>query len=88
MIESILEKSIAGQRLEPSEAVELFATKDILLLGNVASRLTRKELKNIIERTWEDRSLLENNDTKEAIRALFTKTYLLSFRLNNKSKMF
>ena len=46
MIESILEKSIAGQRLEPSEAVELFATKDILLLGNVASRLTRKKLKD------------------------------------------
>ncbi|SVD31167.1 uncharacterized protein METZ01_LOCUS384021, partial [marine metagenome] len=26
--------------------VELFATKDILLLGNVASRLTRKKLKD------------------------------------------
>ena len=46
MIESILAKSIAGQRLEPSEAVELFATKDILLLGNGASRLTQKKLKD------------------------------------------
>ena len=45
MTESILEKSIAGQRLEASEAVKLFSTKDILLLGNVASRLTRKKIK-------------------------------------------
>ena len=45
MIEPILEKAIAGQRLKSSEAVELFSTKDILLLGNVASRLTRKKLK-------------------------------------------
>ena len=45
MIESILEKAIAGQRLEPSEAIELFNAKDILLLGNVASRLTRKKVK-------------------------------------------
>ena len=44
MIESILEKAIAGQRLEFSEAVELFSIKDILLLGNVASRLTQKKL--------------------------------------------
>ena len=45
MIESILEKAIAGQRLEPSESVELFSVKDIILLGNVASRLTRKKIK-------------------------------------------
>ena len=45
MIEPILEKAIAGTRIEPSEAVKLFATTDILLLGNVASRLTRKKLK-------------------------------------------
>ena len=43
MIEPILKKAIAEQRLEPSEAVELFSAKDILLLGNVASRLTRKK---------------------------------------------
>lgn len=29
-----------------------------------------EDLKNIIEKTWEDRSLLENNNTKEAIREL------------------
>ena len=45
MIESILKKAIVEQRLEPSEAVELFSAKDILLLGNVASRLTSKKLK-------------------------------------------
>ena len=45
MIEPILEKAIAGTRIEASEAVKLFATTDILLLGNVASRLTRKKLK-------------------------------------------
>ena len=45
MIEPILEKAIAGSRIEPSEAVRLFGTTDILLLGNVASRLTRKKLK-------------------------------------------
>ena len=27
-----------------------------------------EDLKEIIERTWEDRSLLKNDDTKEAIR--------------------
>ena len=46
MIEPILEKAIAGSRIEPSEAVRLFGTTDILLLGNVASRLTRKKLKD------------------------------------------
>ena len=45
MIEPILEKALQGARIEPSEAVKLFATTDILLLGNVASRLTRKKLK-------------------------------------------
>ncbi len=46
MIESILEKAIAGQRIEPAEAVKLFDTKDILLLGNVASRVAKKKQKN------------------------------------------
>ena len=43
MIEPILEKALAGQRIQPEEAVELFSSTDILLLGNVASRLTRKK---------------------------------------------
>lgn len=43
MIEPILEKALAGQRISPDEALELFSTTDILLLGNVASRLARKK---------------------------------------------
>ena len=43
MIEPILEKALAGQRIQPEEALELFSTTDILLLGNVASRLARKK---------------------------------------------
>ena len=82
MIESILEKSIAGQRLEPSEAVELFATKDILLLGNVASRLTRKKLKDN-----KNYILLENfpYDIKKLIQLI--NINLLSKNFNKKSKI-
>ena len=43
MIEPILKKALAGQRIEPKEALQLFATTDILLLGNVASRLAQKK---------------------------------------------
>ena len=43
MIEPILEKALAGQRISPDEGLELFSTTDILLLGNVASRLARKK---------------------------------------------
>ena len=43
MIEPILEKALAGQRISPDEALELFSTTDILLLGNVASRLAREK---------------------------------------------
>ncbi|MBT5261158.1 MAG: dehypoxanthine futalosine cyclase, partial [Nitrospina sp.] len=43
MIEPILEKALAGHRISQDEALELFATTDILLLGNVASRLARKK---------------------------------------------
>ncbi len=43
MIEPILEKALAGHRIQTDEALELFSTTDILLLGNVASRLARKK---------------------------------------------
>ena len=43
MIEPILEKALAGERIHANEALELFSTTDILLLGNVASRLSRKK---------------------------------------------
>lgn len=44
MIEPILEKALAGQRISNDDALALFATTDILLLGNVASRLARKKV--------------------------------------------
>jgi cyclic dehypoxanthinyl futalosine synthase len=43
MSEAILQKAIDGQRLDAAEALELFAMKDHLLLGNVASRIARKK---------------------------------------------
>jgi cyclic dehypoxanthinyl futalosine synthase len=43
MIETILEKALAGYRINPKEALDLFSTTDILLLGNIASRLARKK---------------------------------------------
>ena len=48
MTETILEKALAGERISPEEAVRLFQTTDILLLGNVASRISRKKLKEQI----------------------------------------
>ena len=46
MIEPILEKALAGHRIQTKEALELFSTKDILLLGNVASRLAQEKRKD------------------------------------------
>ena len=43
MIEPVLEKALAGQRIQTDEALKLFSTTNILLLGNVASRLARKK---------------------------------------------
>nr|NIP99241.1 radical SAM protein [Nitrospinaceae bacterium]NIR53427.1 radical SAM protein [Nitrospinaceae bacterium]NIS83831.1 radical SAM protein [Nitrospinaceae bacterium]NIT80622.1 radical SAM protein [Nitrospinaceae bacterium]NIU42946.1 radical SAM protein [Nitrospinaceae bacterium] len=43
MVEPILKKALEGERLTPEEALELFHSPDILLLGNVASRLTRRK---------------------------------------------
>ena len=43
MSEAILQKAIDGQRLDAGEALQLFAMKDHLLLGNVASRIARKK---------------------------------------------
>ncbi|MFQ5444310.1 MAG: cyclic dehypoxanthinyl futalosine synthase [Nitrospinales bacterium] len=39
MIEKILQKALDRQRVDAAEAVELFSCNDILLLGNVASRI-------------------------------------------------
>lgn len=43
MVEAILKKALDGKRIEGAEAVELFSTRDALLLGNAASRLARKK---------------------------------------------
>ncbi len=42
MIESILQKALEGKRIDSAEALQLFACTDMNLLGNVATRLTRK----------------------------------------------
>lgn len=42
-IERILEKALAGGRVDAPEAVRLFSSDDSLLLGNVASRLARRK---------------------------------------------
>jgi len=45
MTNKILEKALNGERISPEEAVRLFETTDMLLLGNIASRISRKKLK-------------------------------------------
>ncbi|MEE9259206.1 MAG: cyclic dehypoxanthinyl futalosine synthase [Nitrospinaceae bacterium] len=42
--ESILQNALDGKRIGPGEALELFSIKDHLLLGNIASRITRSHL--------------------------------------------
>jgi len=42
-IETILQKALAGERIDGAEALQLFSIKDNLLLGNVASRLMRRK---------------------------------------------
>lgn len=45
-VESILKKALDGHRINEEEALELFDCTDMTLLGNVASRITRKIKKN------------------------------------------
>ncbi|MFQ5449693.1 MAG: cyclic dehypoxanthinyl futalosine synthase [Nitrospinaceae bacterium] len=45
MWETILQKALDGERIHHAEAVQLFSVPDILLLGNVASRIARKKRK-------------------------------------------
>ena len=42
-IENIYKKALEGERIKKNEAVALFATNDVLTLGNVASRLAHKK---------------------------------------------
>ncbi len=41
MLETVLQKALAGDRLQFEEAVELFSCQDMALLGNVATRLSK-----------------------------------------------
>ena len=43
-IEKILQKVLDGERVQREEGISLFGTKDILTLGNIASRITQKRV--------------------------------------------
>jgi len=61
MAETILEKAVGGERISPKEAVRLFQTTDILLLGNVASRISRKKVKERVVTYIVDRNINYTN---------------------------
>ena len=61
MTEKILEKALGGERISPEEAVRLFQTKDMLLLGNIASRISRKKQKERIVTYIVDRNINYTN---------------------------
>ena len=61
MTEKILEKALNGERISSIEAVRLFETTDMLLLGNVASRLSRKKLKERVITYIVDRNINYTN---------------------------
>ena len=57
----ILEKALNGERISPEEAVRLFKTTDMLLLGNIASRISRKKLKERVVTYIVDRNINYTN---------------------------
>jgi len=59
--EKILEKALDGERISPEEAVLLFETTDMLLLGNIASRISRKKLKERVVTYIVDRNINYTN---------------------------
>ena len=61
MTEKILEKALDGERISPEEAVRLFQTKDMLLLGNIASRISRKKQKERVVTYIVDRNINYTN---------------------------
>ncbi len=61
MTEKILEKALNGERISSIEAVRLFETTDMLLLGNVASHLSRKKLKERVITYIVDRNINYTN---------------------------
>jgi len=61
MTNKILEKALDGERISPEEAVRLFETTDMLLLGNIASRISRKKLKERVVTYIVDRNINYTN---------------------------
>ncbi|KMP12255.1 hypothetical protein UZ36_01465 [Candidatus Nitromaritima sp. SCGC AAA799-C22] len=61
MTEAILKKALDGERVSPEEAVGLFAASDVLLLGNVASRIARKKIKERVVTYIVDRNINYTN---------------------------
>jgi len=61
MTNKILEKALNGERISPEEAVRLFETTDMLLLGNIASRISRKKLKERVVTYIIDRNINYTN---------------------------
>ena len=61
MTNKILEKALNGERILPEEAVRLFETTDMLLLGNIASRISRKKLKERVVTYIVDRNINYTN---------------------------
>ena len=61
MTEAILKKAVEGERISSGEAVELFRSTDALLLGNVASRISRRKQKNRVVTYIVDRNINYTN---------------------------
>ena len=61
MTNKILEKALNGERISPEEVVRLFETTDMLLLGNIASRISRKKLKERVVTYIVDRNVNYTN---------------------------
>jgi len=61
MTNKIFEKALNGERISPEEAVRLFETTDMLLLGNIASRISRKKLKERVVTYIIDRNINYTN---------------------------
>ena len=61
MTNKILEKALNGERISPGEAARLFETTDMLLLGNIASRISRKKLKERVVTYIVDRNINYTN---------------------------
>ena len=61
MTNNILEKALSGERISSEEAVQLFKVKDMLLLGNIASRISRKKAKERVITYIVDRNINYTN---------------------------